>query len=215
MQTSSFRSHCSCKTDICSSSLVICCTSLLFFIASSFSCVCTWLACSCKQRQMEVKFFSFKFPNNLCLTMCTCTCCSSSVRAISVISDGGCSHQMSSPPSSPSLRCSGLDRGARRDRRLYGFVGVVRIWVERWFTLQELKSKKLNCGKLAKNHLSGLTYLNSFHMNSVQFRDLLFFVGVSGFQNILQMSVGFFQVLFFRHHLSHLFSGMKMRFKIG
>lgn len=139
--TSSLPSHCSDKTDICSSSFAICCTSLLFFISSSLSCVCTWLACSCRRCQKDLwhLYTSIFFHTDHTWTICTCTCRSSSVKAISVMSDGGCSPQMSSPPSSSPLRCSGLDRGARRDRRLYGLVGVVRIWGKWWFAWKEGK----------------------------------------------------------------------------
>lgn len=46
--------------------------------------------------------------------------------AISAISDGGSSDQISSPLSSVQFRCSGLERGTSWDRRLYALVGEVR-----------------------------------------------------------------------------------------
>lgn len=129
--TSSLQSDSCDTTAICASSFVICCNSLLFFSSSSLNCVwqrraCSWWQFRESMRQWQSACFvqTDRQDNPHC---CTCTWQSSSVKAISVMSEGGCSVQMFSELSFVPFRWSGLARATRRVRKLCDWVGVVRI----------------------------------------------------------------------------------------
>jgi len=138
----------------------------------------------------------------------TCTWLSSSVKAISVMSDGGCSAQMLSPSLSFPFRCSGLASGTRRERRLYALVGVVRIWHSRHFNHVDhfhCFTQKIHMTTVMREHILTCAHLYSFYVNSVQLRHLLFFISMSGFQNVFQMPVGLVKVSLLRLQLRQLF----------